>query len=114
MNYIWDLLIHAEDQNIPQEKIYFVPSHSYSPYMELALEELNFSELYERIAIGINPYYRYEHVYEDLLPIRKGTKGIQLAMFDLFAHTLADVDMRRGMGRQDFEALFWGFTSGCG
>ena len=49
MNYIWDLLVKAKQEEKQLKKINFNLPTIYSPYMELSSKEINFTEIKEEI-----------------------------------------------------------------
>lgn len=66
MNYIWDLLIKAENEGSGKQEIQFIPADTYSPYMELSNEMIN-TQTIDQI-VEVNPYYRYYEIFKDLFP----------------------------------------------
>ena len=57
MNYIWDIIIKARQLGIDETKIKFIAAKSYSPYMELSNENINFKDIEQEVEL--NPYYRF-------------------------------------------------------
>ena len=41
MNYIWNILINAEQRGLDRRNITFKEAEIYSPYMEMAFENIN-------------------------------------------------------------------------
>ncbi|WPP42967.1 iron-dependent peroxidase [Paenibacillus hunanensis] len=105
MNYIWDLLIHAEEQGIPASSITFVPAQSYSPYMELSLNELNATEVGQQVEL--NPYYRFETLFKNWFhPDLQEDEEMRTVLFDMIIHFLAQIDRYEGMTRREYEIRF--------
>lgn len=69
MNYIWEVLLKADEENIPREDIKFVQADICSPYMEIALDNLNSNSLPEDNVIEVNEYYRFYEIFKDLFNI---------------------------------------------
>ncbi|MET3210161.1 UNVERIFIED_CONTAM: hypothetical protein ABIC26_003109 [Paenibacillus sp. PvR008] len=105
MNYIWDLLMRAKEQELDVNSFRFVPAVSYSPYMELSLTELNTSELEQ--VVEINPYYRFYSIFRDLFP-PDAEEYLELreSLFDIMIHFLAEMDLYQGMNRREYHIRF--------
>lgn len=105
MNYIWDLLMRAKEQELDVNSFRFVPAVSYSPYMELSLTELNTSELEQ--VVEINPYYRFYSIFRDLFP-PDAEEYLELreSLFDIMIHFLAETDLYQGMNRREYHIRF--------
>ena len=69
MNYIWDILIKAEEQGIRKSDIKFKNADICSPYMETSFSCLNTSFLNKDIPIEVNPCYRYFKIFRELFDI---------------------------------------------
>lgn len=107
MNYIWDMLIKAEKAGIEKEDITFVKAKVYSPYMELAFEDINAMLLDSSPEIEINPYYRFFKIFKNLYdPDYEGEEELRNVLFDLLIHHLADTDAYMGMNKQEFYKRF--------
>lgn len=105
MNYIWDLLIRAQDKGIPESSITFAPAQSYSPYMELSLNELNATEIEQRVEL--NPYYRFETLFKHWFhPDLQEDEEMRTVLFDMVMHFLAHIDRYEGMTRREYEIRF--------
>jgi hypothetical protein len=105
MNYIWDLLIRAGEKGIPESSITFVPAQSYSPYMELSLNELNATEIGQQVEL--NPYYRFETLFKNWFhPDVQEDEEMRTVLFDMIIHFLAQIDMYEGMTRREYEIRF--------
>ncbi|TKH40793.1 iron-dependent peroxidase [Paenibacillus sp. FSL R10-2782] len=105
MNYVWDLLMRAREQELDVNSFRFVPAVSYSPYMELSLTELNTSELEQ--VVEINPYYRFYSIFRDLFP-PDAEEYLELreSLFDIMMHFLAETDLYQGMNRREYHIQF--------
>lgn len=105
MNYIWELAIRAEQAGIPQNKLRFLLAESYSPYMELSNEDLNFSTVEQRVEI--NPYYRFYEIFKDMFHLdNHGDRPFRHGLFDIAIHFLTNIDRRQGMNKKDFYYRF--------
>ncbi|WP_342559073.1 iron-dependent peroxidase [Metasolibacillus sp. FSL K6-0083] len=105
MNYIWDLLIRAEEQGFARNDIHFICATSYSPYMELSPQVLNTTTIEQ--TIEINPYYRYSEVFKHLFqPDNVTDMEIQEYLLDIVIHFLGDIDRMQGMNRKEYFMRF--------
>ncbi|MFJ8462013.1 MULTISPECIES: iron-dependent peroxidase [Lysinibacillus] len=105
MNYIWDLLIKAEDEGLSKKDIYFNLAKTYSPYMELSPQLLNAQ--YVEQHVEVNPYYRYFEIFNNLFH-PDNTTNIEFRdyLFDIALHFLAEIDRMQGMNKREFFIRF--------
>jgi hypothetical protein len=107
MNYIWDMAIKAARQDIQPDTITFVPSQSFSPYMELAFEDLNTALLETAPTIEINPYYRFCDIFKKFLDVNfSGHAEIQTVLFDIITHYLLFIDYHQGLCKREYYGKF--------
>nr|WP_106780327.1 iron-dependent peroxidase [Lysinibacillus timonensis] len=105
MNYIWDLVIKAENDGFDKKDLYFKPATVYSPYLELSYENLN-TQLIE-FDVEINPYYRFHSIFHQLLDINTtGNEELKSTLFDIVTHLLAEIDVMQGMNKREFYIRF--------
>jgi hypothetical protein len=105
VNYVWDVLMRAREQELDIRSFRFVPAASYSPYMELSLEDLNTSELEQ--VVEINPYYRFYSIFRDLFqPDEEEHLELRESLFDIMMHFLAQIDLYQGMNRREYHIRF--------
>lgn len=105
MNYIWDLLIQAEEEGFLTQDIYFHLARSYSPYMELSPQLLNAQAVEQHVEI--NPYYRYFHIFKELFhPDNTSDEALRNYLLDITLHFLADIDRMQGMNKKEFYIRF--------
>lgn len=107
MNYIWDILLRADKENIQRESVSFVPAKVYSPYMEISFIDLNSRALPEDKVIEVNPYYRFQSIFKDLVDINvEESEELRTALFDIIIHYLAEVDLTQGLCKEEFYKKF--------
>ncbi len=105
MNYIWDLLIKAEDEGLSKKDIYFYLAETYSPYMELSLPLLNAQFVEQHV--DVNPYYRYFGIFNNLFnPDNRKDIEFREYFFDIVLHFLAEIDRMQGMNTKEFYIRF--------
>ena len=105
MNYIWDLLIKAENEGMRKQAIQFTTATSYSPYMELSNEMINAQTIEH--TVEVNPYYRYYEIFKDLFPPENvGGDEFKTIFFDVILHFLAEIDLVQGMNKREYFLRF--------
>lgn len=107
MNYIWELLLEADQEGIPRKHIIFELAKQYSPYMEISFEDLNRSTLENNLNIEINPYYRFFHIFKNLFH-PDNTESIELRQvtLDILIHYLTDLDLKQGLCKREYYMRF--------
>lgn len=105
MNYIWDLLVKAKQEEVPLEELSFKLPEIYSSYLELSPEMLNFEEL-ER-EIEVNPYYRFFSIFKDLFnPNYLHNQELREVLLDILLHFLGEIDLYQGLNKIEYHKLF--------
>jgi hypothetical protein len=105
LNYVWDLVIKAEQAGMKKRDLYFAPAQVYSPYMELSNEILNTKTV--DTWIEMNPYYRFFEIFRDLFDINNQEHmELRHTLFDILIHFLTDMDLWQGMNRREFYIKF--------
>lgn len=105
MNYIWELIIHAENKDIEIKNINFLHANVYSPYMELSSKEINFTDIEKKVEI--NPYYRYDNIFQDMFNINYiEVPEYREKLLDITIHFLTSIDRWSGMYKEEFYKKF--------
>lgn len=108
MRYLWEVLLAAGTEQIPEEKLRFVHAPSGSGYMELSLPCLNQTWLgedgqTEDVNIGVNTYYRFYDIFHGMFPPDPiDFPALRESLTNLSLHMLAQNDIRMGMTREDY------------
>lgn len=108
MRYLWEVLLAAQTEQIPEECIRFVHAPLGSGYMELSLPCLNQTWLAEEgqtgdISIGVNTYYRFYDIFQGMFPPDEiDFPALRESLTNVSLHMLAQNDIRRGMTREDY------------
>ena len=98
MNYIWNILQQAEREGIDKSEVVFKVAKVYSPYMEIALEDINISSLVDGTDVEINPCYRFYDIFKDLFNINlKENLELREVLLDILIHFLGEIDLNRGI-----------------
>ena len=66
MNCLWEVMLKAKEQGVPEKNIRFQVSRAFSPYMEVSCPCLNQDTLEDIPVIEVNPYYRFYSIFKDL------------------------------------------------
>lgn len=66
MKDLWEVMIQAEEQGLPEEQLRFKMAERYSPYTELSFPFLNQSVVGDGMEIEVNPYRRFYEIFKDL------------------------------------------------
>lgn len=105
MNYLWELVVKANQDQMPEDEITYRYPKRYSPYLELNLENLN--EIYVEKDVEINPYYRFSKIFSQMyLPDDQADQEIKAVLFDLFIHYIGKLDASKGMTKRDYQIKF--------
>lgn len=108
MRYLWEVLLEAKKEQIPEERLRFVHAPQGSGYMELSLPCLNQTWLGEEeqpedINIEVNTYYRFYDIFCEMFPPDEAEfPSLRESLTNLCLHMLAQNDIRMGMTREDY------------
>lgn len=106
MNYVWEALLKAREQGIAEYDLRFLPARSPSPYMEVALEDLNKDRI-EELQIKVNPLYRFNNIFSGIFaPDIWEYTDARTIFLDVFLHYAAVTDLLSGMHRQEYYYCF--------
>lgn len=106
MNYVWEIILKAKDNNVSEGNLFFKQPKEYSPYYEQSFFELDKSSIETGGEIEINALYRYDKIFNKLLmPDLNDHVELRKYLFDIAVHFLASVDLYSGLSRQDVYCL---------
>lgn len=112
MRYLWEVLLAAQEEGIPEEKLRFVHTPSGSGYMELSLPCLNQTWVEEddeagNVSIGVNTYYRFYDIFNNMFPPDTAEfPALRESLTNLALHMLAQNDIRKGLTKEDYLKRF--------
>lgn len=107
MNYIWEMLLKADKENIPREDIKFVQANICSPYMEMAFDDINSTSIPEDNIVEVNEYYRFYEIFKDLFNINiQESKELRQVLLDILLHYLAELDLMQGLNKGEIYKRF--------
>lgn len=96
MNFIWDIIINAKDNDIKKDELFFVLGKDISPWYEQSFSCLNQTNVDSNF-IEINPFYRFNHIFQDFLHVDFDENlEFRKYFFDLVVHFLAEIDLSLG------------------
>lgn len=106
MNYTWEAALAADNEEIPREKLRFIPVRNGSPYTEVVRETLN-SRGIESMRVEVNPLYRYAREFAAVFDMNlEGYEKTRELFFDVTMHYLVQLDLRQGLSRQEYALQF--------
>jgi len=101
MNYIWELIVRAKNENIDLKEISFKLANRYSPYMELSNQDINSKQV--EAEAEINPYYRFFDIFKELfMPDYDDYQELRGVFLDIVVHFLTTIDLKQGMYKQEY------------
>lgn len=107
MNYIYDIFIKAIEENTKIEEIKFKQAKIYSPYMELAIQDINVNKLPQGEYVEINALYRFQEIFQELFDINfKENTELKDVLFDILIHYLCELDLKQGLNKNEFYKKF--------
>lgn len=103
MKYLWEVVLEARREGIPARELRFVHDSHASPYMELSLPCLNQTWMEESGEVQVNAYYRFYHIFAHMFPPgQEEYRALREGLTSLLFHMLADNDVRKGLGREEY------------
>lgn len=101
MNYLWEVMLRANEQGIPDSEIKFRISNHFSAYMEVSFPYLNQDILGDPPVVKVNPYYRFYDIFKDINhPEMKDFPQFRTSLTNLIFHQLAEKDVLSGMTKE--------------
>ena len=115
MNYLWEAVIKASEEEIPPDQLKFKMARRFSGYLELSNPYLNQESIKDLPDIEINPYYRFYHIFKNLChPEQKNFPDLSQSLTNMIVHQLGQNDVLSGMSRKEYykELLYQDFQNG--
>ncbi len=102
MNYAWEAVLLAEQNDRDRDSLRFVEAVTPSPYIEVSVTDLNTGEP-EGDRVEINPLYRLGDVFGRLFD-RNTDQMVQTRalFFDVCMHYITQLDLREGLSKEDY------------
>ena len=106
MNYIWEILLAAQEEGITEEELRFQQAENPSPYMETAYQDMNLRTI-RNSRIPVNPLYRFSGLFEKIVDRNLSDYSKTREIFlDVMLHYLAHTDLRMGLHKQEYYYKF--------
>jgi len=105
MTYIWEVLLKADEQGFPREKLRFTQAAMPSPYREVAFDEMNRQHVDEE-PIEVNAYYRLSGIFDHVLDGLTKYPELKECLYDILMHSIAEINLKEGMCRNEYYGLF--------
>ncbi|HML32133.1 hypothetical protein [Sporomusa sphaeroides] len=108
MNFIWDIVLQAEEQGMDRSELFFQQATDFSPYCEQAFACIN-QDVLDGPNIEINALYRFSHIFQELLhpELLVRPENLDLAecaacFFDVVVHLLSEIDLKHGLTKREY------------
>lgn len=106
MNYVWEVVLKAEEKGFDRNELHFIPAENPSPYVEISFAELNTMDLEDK-QVEVNPLYRFSNVFGELFsPDNRQYIKLRDIFLDVFLHYIAETDLLSGMHKQEYYFKF--------
>lgn len=105
MTYLWEVLLKADEQDFPRERIRFTQTKTPAPYMEVAYDELNRRHV-DEAPVEINAYYRFSAIFDHILDGIEEYPEFRDYLYDILVHYVAEINMREGLCNNEYYGLF--------
>ncbi|MBR5913764.1 MAG: hypothetical protein IKZ58_05340 [Selenomonadaceae bacterium] len=107
MNFTWDIVLQAAQDDLESGDLFFKPAESFSPYYEQSFKNINQRHIKNK-DVEINPLYRFSSIFEYALHpdvrdlIFRNQQNFINYYFDLNIHILTEIDLCHGMTKREF------------
>ncbi len=106
MNFLWDIVLKAQEQGMKEETLFFRQAKEYSPFFEQSFACMNEKEVASD-TIELNLLYRFADIFQDLLsPDSMGLdedeyKDFRDYFVDAVLHSILFTDLRQGLSKRE-------------
>ena len=107
MRYLWEALLEARVEHIPEKRLRFAHTSQGSGYMELSLPCINQTWIHDgetrETRVEVNTYYRFYEIFKNMFPPEQADcPALRESLTNLILHVLAQNDVRKGMTKADY------------
>ena len=107
MNYIWDAIIKARRKQINTEDIVYKLPEVYSPYLEMAMNYINYEIDEECTELEVNPFYRFNSIFKSMYkPDDEEYTEVKQELLNSILHYISRIDIYTGMNKHEFMRMF--------
>jgi len=96
----------ARRKKIDTTELTFLLADIYSPYMELAMNSINYVITEDTKELEVNPFYRFESIFNKLFEPEADNMELRKELLNCMLHYLNNIDIYAGMNRHEFMRLF--------
>lgn len=102
MNYLWEVVLKADDCGTPREKLYYVPAKICSPYVEVSFVDIN-QNVIEETQIEANPLYRFTDIFAVIFDCNATVSmKTRYVLFDICMQYMIQLDLRQGLSKSEY------------
>lgn len=106
MNFIWDIILVAEENNMKKEDIFFKIAQDCSPWCEQSFPILNEKKIPDQ-QVEVNPLFRFGSVFGSFLhPELDELPEFQAFFMDIALHFICETDLQKGITPNDIYKKF--------
>lgn len=103
MRYLWEVIIEAQNEEIPIKELQFSHSSASSPYMEISFPCFNQQKLWGKREIMVNTYDRFYSIFKNMFPPEQEEyEDSRRGLTNLILHMLAENDVQKGMTKEEY------------
>lgn len=101
MNFIWDIILTAQEKGLKKEDIFFSMAKDCSPWYEQSFSTLNEKEI-PNLEVEVNPLFRFGATFGNLFhPDLDDFLEYKGFLLDVCLHFLSEVDLQKGVTPND-------------
>lgn len=105
MTYLWEVLLKADEQCFPRERLRFTSIKAPAPYMEVANTDFN-RDYVSDAPIEINSFYRFGEIFNCVVNELDEYPELKECLFDILMHYVAEVNMYEGLCIKEYHGIF--------
>ncbi len=106
MNFIWDIILNAQENGMKKEDIFFEMAKDCSPWYEQSFSTLNQQEVCDSV-VEVNPLFRFGAVFGSLFhPDHSEFPEFKAYFLDICLHFLCETDLQKGITPCDIHKKF--------
>ena len=107
MNYVWDAIIKAKRKKINIDDIVYKLPEVYSPYLEIAMNYINYEINEECTELEVNPFYRFNSIFKSMYkPGDEEYIEVKQELLNCIFHYISKIDIYTGMNSHEFMRMY--------
>lgn len=101
MNFMWDIVLRAQQQGIGEKDLFFTQAQDYSPFYEQAFSCINETQVRSN-TIELNLLFRFAEIFQEILSEDAGEMpDLNRYLTDVSLHTILYMELRHGVRKRD-------------